>query len=209
MENFVPSLISIAQQRINGPNPSFVKAENEIGKAQLSPSDKKIWSKVKSYETDPWGATFDMDANIKKLLLQFGYLVMFSTIWPLAPFICLIVNLVVYQVDLRKAVLYSKPEYFSFPIYDKLSSVSLTKKLTVGLWNSVLVTFAILGSVITATLTYMYQNCNLPDVGVRTSIQTNKLALVPRKSNESFMDKYCIICSFYRTCQYCRFFPVL
>lgn len=188
MENFVPSLVSIAQQKINGPNPNFVKAENEIGKVQLSPSDKKIWSKVKSYETDPWGATFDMDANIKKLLLQFGYLVMFSTIWPLAPFICLIVNLVVYQVDLRKAVLYSKPEYFSFPIYDKPSSVSNTEKLTVGLWNSVLVIFSILGCVTTATLTYMYQNCNLPGVGAYTSIHMNKLWYLANPINHSWIN---------------------
>ncbi|CAI4271673.1 CCT_1a_G0002840.mRNA.1.CDS.1 [Saccharomyces cerevisiae] len=188
MENFVPSLVSIAQQKINGPNPNFVKAESEIGKAQLSSSDMKIWSKVKSYQTDPWGATFDLDANFKKLLLQFGYLVMFSTIWPLAPFICLIVNLIVYQVDLRKAVLYSKPEYFSFPIYDKPSSVSNTQKLTVGLWNSVLVMFSILGCVITATLTYMYQSCNIPGVGAHTSIHTNKAWYLANPINHSWIN---------------------
>ncbi|QID84267.1 ER-plasma membrane tethering protein [Saccharomyces pastorianus] len=175
LENFVPSLVNIAMNKINGPNPELVKAENEISKDQLSPSDMRIWSKVKSYETDPWGATFDLDANFRKIILQFGYLVMFSTIWPLAPFICLVVNLIVYQIDLRKAVLYSKPEYFPFPIDDMSSSVSVTKKLTVALWNSVLVIFAVVGSVITATLTYMYEDCNLPDVGAHTSIHMSKL----------------------------------
>ncbi|EJS44812.1 ist2p [Saccharomyces arboricola H-6] len=188
MENFVPSIVSIVQKKINGPNAEFVKVKNEISKDQLSPSDMKIWSKVKSYETDPWGATFDLDANFKKLLLQFGYLVMFSTIWPLAPFVCLVVNLIVYQVDLRKAVLYSKPEYFSFPIYDNSSSVSVTKRLTVGLWNSVLIIFAILGSVITATLTYMYQYCNLPNVGARTSIHANKLWYLANPINHSWIN---------------------
>ncbi|CAI4055457.1 Ist2p SKDI_02G1940 [Saccharomyces kudriavzevii IFO 1802] len=187
MENFVPSLINIAQQKIKGPNPEFVKAKNMISEDQLNSSDMEIWSKVKSYETDPWGATFDLDANFKKLLLQFGYLVMFSTIWPLAPFICLIVNLIVYQVDLRKAVLHSKPEYFAFPIYEKPSSASVTKRLTVGLWNSVLVIFAILGSVITATLTYMYQNCNLPNVGVHNSIYMNKLWFLANPINHSWI----------------------
>lgn len=187
LENFVPSLVNFAMNKINGPNPEFVKAENEISKDQLSPSDRKIWLKVKSYETDPWGATFDLDANFRKIILQFGYLVMFSTIWPLAPFICLVVNLVIYQIDLRKAVLYSKPEYFSFPIDDKSSSVSVTKRLTVGLWNSVLVIFAVLGSVITATLTYMYEDCNLPDVGAHNSIHMSKLWYLANPINHSWV----------------------
>ncbi len=75
----------IAQQKINGPNLTL-SAESEIGKAQLSSSDMKIWSKVRIVPSEPLGATFDFGRQLQtsspiRLLLCFSTVLATSSIY--------------------------------------------------------------------------------------------------------------------------------
>ena len=106
MQNLLP----IATDKIL---PLLKKKENQNGEdlnkvltstvKSYFPREVPLWQKVNSYHINGYGE-FDVDENFKKLVIQFGFLTIFSIIWPLAPLVCLIFNFFIFKADLWRAL---------------------------------------------------------------------------------------------------------
>lgn len=160
--NLVPFILS----KIFGkkkPAKDDMKAQNinYIMKTKYA-NDFTSWDKYLSELSSTFGE-FDVDENYKKVLMQFGYLVMFSTIWPLAPAIYLFFNLINYKLDIWRAYKKCRPSS-SLAINIKKPSIE-TFDDELNLWDQILKLLCWLGILISTIITILYKNCNLPGVG--------------------------------------------
>lgn len=157
----------------------IVKGENKPGSqttkiralvAKEFPQEQEYFESVRSYNVGPWG-TFNVDDNLKKLVVQFGYVVMFSTIWPLAPLVCVLFNLVIYKCDIWRALKKCKPTV-DFTATSNTKDVNVdAKRISISPWNSILQIIIWFASLVSPALVLMYRNCDLPGVGLATSLE--------------------------------------
>jgi len=143
--------------------------------------DMDIWSIVKGYQTSAWGE-FDADLNFQKLVLQFGYVAMFTTIWPIAPAILFVFNVIVLKVDYWKVTNASKPKLIP-GVLDMVSTMPSTTTRGIDItrtntemapWNGLLRIIVWLSTLVAPTLTIMYRSCYLPGVGGTPTLNINK-----------------------------------
>lgn len=123
--------------------------------------DLRMWDHVNSLHQNDWGP-FNYNENMKKLTLQFGYISMFSIIWPLTPFISLIFNLITFKLDLWRSIKKCTP--ISFPNIKKDSELDDNFKGSISpsdSWNTIMEVILIISSIISPTLTLIYSNSDL------------------------------------------------
>ena len=109
MENALPIVLGKVLPLVNGEkkSASTKSRTTKLIKEQFS-QDATFLEQVREYETGPWGL-FSVDDNIRKLVLQFGFVVIFSTIWPIAPLICIVFNIIIMKLDIWRALIKSAP----------------------------------------------------------------------------------------------------
>ncbi|GCE98539.1 hypothetical protein ZYGM_004113 [Zygosaccharomyces mellis] len=169
LDNAVPLLLDILV-------PSLIKDGNRIQSDVVAkidsivqsryPQDFDLWKKVQLYHASNYGE-FDVDQNYSKLVVQFGYIAMFSIIWPLAPLIFTIFDLIIFRADLWRAFIKSKPS--SNPSDLQVAKGGSHKiHVSSAPWNGILEKTTFLGFIVSVTLLLMYRYSNLPGVGLST-----------------------------------------
>ena len=167
-ENFLPLGIHILKNRTNKRTVGKNQGVSQIVYHNVRhyvethfKEDLYLWDYVNSLQQDNWGP-FDYNENMKKLILQFGYISMFSVIWPLTPLISLIFNLIIFKLDLWKSIKKNTP--ISFPNITETCELEdnfKESKYSSDFWNIIMEIVLIMSSVIAPTLTLMYSNSKL------------------------------------------------
>lgn len=130
---------------------AFVK-EN-LGKKSIEiidddPEEKKWLSLVRGSLELP---EYNLHDDFRALSLQFGYLTMFGPVWPMAPLICLIFNVINFKLDTWKL---ASGKFCRAPLP--------SRRDTIHPWDQVLVVLAWMGSVIAPIVTSFYRNGTKP-----------------------------------------------
>lgn len=176
MQNLLP----IATDKIL---PLLKKKENQNGEdlnkvltttvKSYFPREVPLWQKVNSYHINGYGE-FDVDENFKKLVIQFGFLTIFSIIWPLAPLVCLIFNFFIFKADLWRALKKCKPSSNPEDIQVNENNVNAVA-VSADPWNRILELIAWVGTTACPTLLIMYRYSGLPGVGLQTKLEKRDL----------------------------------
>ena len=102
--------------------------------------------------------TYDVYDDIREMVVQFGYLALFSVVWPLAPVSFLINNWIELRADAVK-------------ICVEMRRPTPWRAATIGPWLSALSFISWLGSITTAALVYMFSNDGLGPDGISSDLQ--------------------------------------
>ncbi|EGW35210.1 uncharacterized protein SPAPADRAFT_133048 [Spathaspora passalidarum NRRL Y-27907] len=94
---------------------------------------------------------YDVNDDFRSLILQYGYLIMFGPVWPLAPLVCLIFNLIIFRVDQFKL---ANAKYFKPPLPSRSDSIHP--------WNKSLFFLTWVASVISPVVTAFYRHGTQP-----------------------------------------------
>ncbi|CAK9435556.1 uncharacterized protein LODBEIA_P02830 [Lodderomyces beijingensis] len=94
---------------------------------------------------------YDVDNDFRSLVLQFGYLIMFGPVWPLAPLASLVFDVIIFKLDNFKLL---SGKYFKPPIPKRVDSIHP--------WNWALFLLTWLGSVISPVVTAFYRHGTAP-----------------------------------------------
>ncbi|RLP62029.1 hypothetical protein L150_00723 [Candida albicans Ca529L] len=94
---------------------------------------------------------YNVDDDFRGLVLQFGYLIMFGPVWPLAPLVCIIFNLIFFKLDNFKLL---NGKYFKPPVPRRVDSIHP--------WNLALFLLAWIGSIISPVVTAFYRHGTAP-----------------------------------------------
>ena len=90
----VPVIINQVKYNVN----SF----NQVVGKHDDPHDHAFLQHVRQLVTLP---EFDVHTNYRGLVTQYGYLILFGPVWPLAPIVCAIFNLITFRLDLATVTL--------------------------------------------------------------------------------------------------------
>lgn len=172
LDNVVPLLLDILLPSLikdgNRTQGDVVAKIDSIVQSRY-PQDFDLWKKVQLYHASNYGE-FDVDQNYGKLVVQFGYIAMFSIIWPLAPLIFTIFDLIIFRADLWRAFIKSKPS--SNPTDLQVAKGGAHKiHVSSAPWNGILEKTTFLGFIVSVTLLLMYRYSNLPGVGLSTVLE--------------------------------------
>lgn len=144
------------------------KTNMELTLQNEYPRDFKFWKKAENFDvkvTEP----FDVDEGYQKLILQFGFIAMFSSIWPLAPLVIYLINQLVLKADLWKCFKNSRPALLP------LASVQGSSNRSIGIdmkpWDDILKIMVWISVIVGSSITYMYQRNYLPGVGHATELE--------------------------------------
>lgn len=172
VENFLPFILdALLPDFVKDGERSVREVNSDIDSMVHSryPQDYHLWKKVQSLHASNYGE-FDEDANYSKLVVQFGYIAMFSIIWPLAPFIFAIFDLIIFRADLWRAFIKCKPS--SNPTDLQVSKGGAHKThVSSAPWDGILEKITYLGSVVSVTLLLMYRYSGFPGVGLTTALE--------------------------------------
>lgn len=176
MENLVPlfqsKLVGLVMSKIK-------KGEKDTDSIIAStvksyfPRELPVWQKVNSYHVNDFGE-FNVDDNFRKVIIQFGYLSMFSTIWPLAPLVSLVFSYAMFKADLWRALKKCTPSTNPNDIMINENNYNATP-VSSNPWNSILSAISWVGATAGPTLLVMYRYCGLPGVGLETTLSKRDL----------------------------------
>lgn len=130
----VEELRSSASKRSGGAHPSVAATEHAEEKAFLA--------RVREEASLP---DYDVTADLREMCIQFGYLVLFSVVWPLTPVSYFINNWFELRGDMFKLTIESRR-----PVPERADSI--------GPWLNSLEFLAWLGSITTAALVHMFSD---------------------------------------------------
>lgn len=155
------------------------------------------WKKAENYSTYVKN-TFDVDSNYKKLILQFGFITMFCSIWPLAPLLVYIINQIILKTTLWKAISNSRPTMIPNNILDHNKNANPTNNndnLNMKPWENILKVMVIIGCVISSSITFMYNYCILPGIQDRKVLEevNSWIKFIPFNENWYIIILYAII----------------
>ncbi|KAI5964751.1 uncharacterized protein KGF55_001821 [Candida pseudojiufengensis] len=94
---------------------------------------------------------YDVDSDMRSLIIQYGYLIMFGSVWPLAPLISVIFDILFYKLDNFKL---QSGRYFKPPIPKRVDSIHP--------WNWALFLLTWIGSVVQPVVTAFYRHGTAP-----------------------------------------------
>lgn len=175
-ENLVPLGLHILNVKMSGKDK--VDSVYFKLKARVKAShhrDVKLWEQICCLQTNEWGQ-FSFDEGMKKLVIQFGYIAMFSVIWPLTPLFFLFFNIVMLKLDLWRSIKKCTP--VSFPNNTESSDAEDEFKgadSPSDSWNVITEFILLISLVVGPTLTLMYSNCKLPGIGQTNSFEKRDL----------------------------------
>ena len=188
LDNLVPLILQRVMTRFvtsDSDKENVVKVQKAI-KDSKYPENLALWETVKDYESAPIMTPFDVDSNYQNLLLEFGYLTMFSAIWPLAPLITYLINFIILKINIWRITKKSRPTYIPGVTNDSPMMLGLAITTTgaanvsngntpeisslVEPWDDILKFVVFIGSIVMPALTYMYQYCYIPGIGISAFI---------------------------------------
>ncbi|CAI5756644.1 unnamed protein product [Candida verbasci] len=94
---------------------------------------------------------YNVDDDFRSIILQYGYLIMFGPVWPLAPLVSIIFNLLIFKLDMFKLL---NGKYFKPPIPKRVDSIYP--------WNWALYILTWLGTIISPIVTAFYRHGTKP-----------------------------------------------
>lgn len=151
METIVPLLTQKGTKKYKEMQSS--RAEKQGGatpsiSANDPPEETEFLSRVREEATLP---EYDVTTDLREMIIQFGYLSLFSVVWPLTPLSYFINNWVEVRGD-------------TFKLTHECKRPNPQRADTIGPWLDSLEFLAWLGSITTAALVYLFQNSSLgPD----------------------------------------------
>lgn len=174
MEDIVPFLMDKITALMKNDETQMLKGKNlETVVKSNYPSEVKLWKKLNYFSRTSYGE-FNIDDNYRKVIVQFGYVAIFSTIWPLAPFVCLCFNYVIFKADLWRALKKCKPSsnLKDFEVAeDSLTAVEASSDP----WNSILESITWIGTIVSPSLIVMYRYSDIPGVGLESVVEKRDL----------------------------------
>jgi len=164
METVVPLLMQRGTSKYKEMKTS--RAEKKGGAAPSisandHPEEKEFLARVREEASLP---VYDVTADLREMCIQFGYLSLFSVIWPLTPVSYLINNWIELRGD-------------TFKLTMECKRPNPQRADTIGPWLDRLEFLVWLGSVTTAALVYMFSNDGLGPDGRPTAIKAWALLL--------------------------------
>ncbi|KAL6942152.1 hypothetical protein ACO0QE_003318 [Hanseniaspora vineae] len=178
MEYLVPLLMNIFKKTYKFKD---LKKINEADNSQES----AMLSLLRESVFNSWGA-FDPVESYGKYIIQFGFITMFSTIWPLAPLVTIVFNIIIFKVDLwkalTKATIVKPEEEHGMPLgKQSQTAASVSNKsttfLTIYPWNNILTFLAWCATLVSPSLILMYKFSLFPGVGFDFDIAMEKRSL--------------------------------
>lgn len=124
---------------------------------------------------------YDVTADLREMCIQFGYLALFSVVWPLTPVSYFVNNWVELRGDTFKLTIESRR-----PVPERADSI--------GPWLSSLEFLAWLGSITSAALVYMFSNGGLGPDGRPSKVNLGFLFLTVFLSEHSFLVFRSVVC---------------
>lgn len=119
------------------------------------PEEKEFLARVRSEASLD---VYDVTSDLREMILQFGYLALFSVVWPLTPLAFLINNWIELRTDAAK-------------ICVEMQRPTPSRADTIGPWLDSLSFLAWLGSITTAALVYLFSNDGLGPDGTPYNIK--------------------------------------
>ncbi|SCU94435.1 LANO_0E06766g1_1 [Lachancea nothofagi CBS 11611] len=157
VENVLPLALNKLLPKLKGldkPSSAVKQAEMKVSKEY--PEDVEIWRQACQSNSSAWGE-FDVNTQTHKLIIQFGYVTMFSCIWPLAALCCVFFNLICMKLEiwrcLNKCVIKRLPNTES----SGLSSQSLSQNKAISFWDVVLNIILWISTLVSPALVTMYR----------------------------------------------------
>ncbi|KAK9458777.1 calcium-activated chloride channel-domain-containing protein [Lipomyces oligophaga] len=138
---FVETLLPYVQRRLFNKTKELVSSGPTLTITD-SPAEAEFLTRIRAEEEFP---EYDVDDDYREMIVQFGYLSLFSTVWPLAPLFSFINNWVELRGDAAKICLDTKRPIPS-------------KEDTIGPWINNLGFITWLGTLTTASLVSLYRH---------------------------------------------------
>lgn len=136
----LPKVIALVKENVLG------KKEDAI--IDDAPEEQKWLALVRRSIELP---EYNLHDDFRALALQFGYLSMFGPVWPLAPLVCLIFNVINFKLDMWKL---ASGKFCRAPLP--------SRRDTIHPWDQVFAVLAWMGSVISPIVTAFYRNGTKP-----------------------------------------------
>jgi len=159
----IEAIRSGAAKRSGGSRPSIA--------ANDQPEEKEFLARVREEASLP---EYDVTSDLREMCIQFGYLALFSVVWPLTPVSYFINNWVELRSDMFKLTIESRR-----PIPERADSI--------GPWLNSLEFLAWLGSITSAALVYMFSDGGLGPDGRPSKIKFGLLMLSVFFSEHTFL----------------------
>ncbi|KAH3903157.1 Ist2p SCDLUD_000771 [Saccharomycodes ludwigii] len=158
--NVLPILLEYIMCRLQGSTIAELDKINRLNDRRESVLLIETRKMVLTDNNSAWGS-FNPTGDINyysKFILQFGFIIMFSTIWPLAPMVCLVLNVVMFKCDLWR--LFNKCTKLETTAND-------TNYISIQPWNEIIYLLFWLSTLVSPALIVMYKYTYLPNVGVK------------------------------------------
>ncbi|KAK5782287.1 Ist2p PWA37_005284 [Arxiozyma heterogenica] len=130
------------------------------------PTDYRYWKRANTFHVKTTGP-FNVAEGFQKLILQFGFIAMFSTIWPLAPLLVFCINQIVFKTDLWKCFKNSRPAVLPINVETTINKVALD----MSPWDDILKFVTWISVIVCGTITFMYEYSHLPGIGHVTQLE--------------------------------------
>lgn len=155
LDNILPILLQKVKERIRGSNKSTSNKSLTISNMKFTnPTEIEYWQQGQIYENNIWGE-FNVDENYKKLIIQLGFVMLFSTIWPLAPLIYFMFNIIFFRADLYRSLIKCTPS--SIPNnHIPPQTVEMERHSSQGSWDVILQVITWLGTVVNPLISLLY-----------------------------------------------------
>lgn len=175
VENVLPFVLDKVLPMIKGENKetsAFKQAEKKMVKDY--PEDIELWKQVRNYNLSPWGI-FDPEVMVSKMIVQFGYVAMFSTIWPLAPLFCVIFNIIGIKCDFWRCLNKCKPtripsDALNKPVQSTQSGSNISSN-NMAPWDTILKFVLWVSSLVSPALVIMYNTSNFGGSGLANCLE--------------------------------------
>jgi anoctamin-10 len=126
----------------------FINDKYKLTKSTFKPIDdpkESEWlNKIRDQEKLP---TYDVNDDYRSLIIQYGYLIIFGPVWPLAPVVSLIFNSITLKLDSLKL---TSGKFFKPPIPVRVDSIYP--------WNYAIFGLTWIGSIISPLITMFYRH---------------------------------------------------
>ena len=162
-EDKIASMKSSSSKRNGGAHPSVASSDHA--------EETGFLTRVREEASLP---DYDVTADLREMVIQFGYLVLFSVVWPLTPVSYFINNWFELRSDTFKLTTQSRR-----PIPDRADSI--------GPWLNCIEFLAWLGSITSAALVYMFSDGGLGPDGRPSKIKLGFLLLSVFFSEHTFL----------------------
>ncbi|KAJ3123153.1 hypothetical protein HK098_002152 [Nowakowskiella sp. JEL0407] len=136
-ETIVPMLISYGLVKVSNISHTPPESSENIGG---SVADKNFVARVLKESALP---EYDVYSDYAEMVTQFGFLVLFSVVWPLAPFACLLNNFIELRSDVVKFCVNSRR-----PVPSRSDGI--------GMWNQSLFFISWISALVSPTISIIY-----------------------------------------------------